>query len=243
MLSSKDKLKNFTEFIDFINEFLLPVLQGYLKELEDYKFGIRLIRLMYFLIQHLQIGLNQTMEFMSNSLDAKPWLKRLVFEMFNNLFTQPSIVNQILSEKELLGHLEICLISIQNFLEANKYELGGKDKADNSRGIHKYLDVRMIDAEKPDSKLNEMMLLSIEATTGLIECISNNLFPNGLDTSENISSHSSEAEERLFTIPFAVSKLILRILSVLLEKSSHDTNIQSILNSMQVYINITGMKK
>jgi hypothetical protein len=176
-------------------------------------------------------------------LDAKPWVKRVVFEMFSSLFTQTAIVNQILSDKELLGHMEICLISIQNFLEANKYELGGKDKADTSRGIHKYLDVRMIEAEKPDSKLNEMMLLSIEATTGLIEGISNLLFPNGLDTSDNLSSNSTETEEKLFTIPFSVSKLILRVLSVLLEKSTQDVNIQSLLNSIQVYINVTGMKK
>lgn len=241
--SAKENLKKFTEFIDFINAFLLPILQGHLKKIDDYKFGIRIIRLLNFMVQYLQIGLHQLMEFMSNSLDAKPWIKRVVFELFNNLFTNPTTVSQIMAEKELLGHLEVCLISIQNFLESNKFELENKDKVEGIRGIGKFLDQRMLEGDKPKMKINEIMLLSIESVTGLVEGISNILFPNGLDTSDNLSSQSLEIEEKHFTIPFSVSKLILRILTILLIKSGRDVSIQSLLNAMQVYINITGMKK
>lgn len=241
--SAKENLNNFTEFIDFINDFLVPILQGYLKDLDDYKFGIRLIRCFNFMIQYLQIGIHPLMEFMSNSLDAKPWIKRIAFELFSTLLANPQTVKQIWGDKELLGHLEISLISIQNFLEANKYELDGEDRTESARGIPKFLDIRMIETEKPSAKTNEMMILSIESVTGLVEGISTILFPNGLDTNISIpSTTAEESEESSLVIPFSVSKLILRILSVLLEKSSRDVSIQSILNSIQVYINITGIK-
>lgn len=107
----------------------------------------------------------------------------------------------------------------------------------------RYLDTRMCETDKPEPKINEMMILSIETITGLVEVLSNLLFPNGLNTSDVFSSNSSEPEEVSFVIPFSISKLICRILVILLEKSSRDISIQSLLNSMQVYINMSGMKK
>ena len=242
VLSTKENLKNFTEFIDFFNNFLVPILQGHLKEIDDYKFGIRLIRLFNFLTQHLQIGLYQLMEFMSNSLDAKPWIKRIVFELFSTIFTSPQTVSFIFQDKELLGCLEISLITIQNFLEANKFELDCQDKTEGTRGIRKFLDERIIESEKPTPKINEVMILSIESISGLVEGISNLFFPNGLDTSQCLSTKLSETAEIELVIPFSVSKLILRILAILLEKSARDVSIQELLNSIQTYINIAGMK-
>lgn len=153
------------------------------------------------------------MEFMATALDVKPWIKRIVFELFNIVCTSPELISQIMTDKELSGYLEICLVSIQKFLETNKFELEDQESS-GGKAVPRYLESRMFELEKPDIKINQIMVISIEAVTGFVEVISNLLFPNGLNTSDALSnSHSSvEPEEPPFQVPFSVSKLILRIL-------------------------------
>lgn len=100
----------------------------------------------------------------------------------------------------------------------------------------------MNESTKPDIKFNEIMILSIESINGLVESLSYLLFPKGLNANEVNSPHSVEMEENELSIPFHLSKIILRILVILLEKSIRDISIQSLLNSIQVYINMTGIK-
>lgn len=220
----------------------MPVLQVYLKDISEYKFGIRLIRLLNFMVIHLQIGLHHLMEFMSNSIESEDWVKRIMFELYNTLFTNPEIVSQILQDKELVGHLEICLICLQKFLETNKFSIQ-KAPPLTSRAPIRLLDPRNTDTEKPDLKIPDITPLSIDTTTSLIEILCNLLYPNGLNTSEILSEKSSDIEESPYTIPFSVSKLILRILSILLEKASKDIDIQALLNGFQVYIHMAGMRR
>ena len=100
----------------------------------------------------------------------------------------------------------------------------------------------MNDSEKPVLKFKEIMSLSIETVTGLADAISNILFPQGFNSSDIISTYSFEIEEHDIIIPFSVSNLILRIITVLIEKTNTDVNIQALLNSIQNYINISGIK-
>lgn len=107
ILTAKDAIKGSPDFINFISKHLLPTLQEYLKEIDQYKFGVRLLRLFKFMVQNLQIGLVPLLESMVNSIESKDWIQRINFELFNELFTDSNIVSIILSNKDLLSFLEV----------------------------------------------------------------------------------------------------------------------------------------
>lgn len=127
-------------------------------------------------------------------------------------------------------------------METNKFSPDYNDKA-VVKNFPRFLDSRMNESNKPDIKMSEIIVLSIDTMTGLVECLSNLLFPKGLDASESGSPVSSEIDELPIKIPFPISKMILSILAVLLDKASRDISVQSLLNSMQIYINMSGEKK
>jgi hypothetical protein len=80
-------------------------------------------------------------------------------------------------------------------LEVNKFKMDGQDIVEG-KGMTKYLSIRS-DNKKPKIKINEMMVLAIDSITGLVEVISNLMFPNGLNSSEVLStSESSENKEK-----------------------------------------------
>lgn len=133
------------------------------------------------------------------------------------------------------------MVSSQKFLETNKYSIVDQENT-GQKAYVKYLDNRMHESEEPSLKINEVMALSIETVTGLIEAISVILFPEGLNNNE-IAWHPFEIDEYDIAIPWSVSNLLLRILTVLIEKLNKDINIQSLLNSIQTYINMTGIKR
>ena len=93
--------------MEFIIKFLVPTLQIYLKEINDYKFGVRLLRLFNIIVQNLQVGLFPLLEFMTTTFELSEWVQRVSFELFNDLFTNSSIVSIILPDKEMLNFLEI----------------------------------------------------------------------------------------------------------------------------------------
>lgn len=241
-MTYKKNTDSFQQFSDFIEKYLVPVLQSYLKEIDEYKFGFRLLRLFNFIVIKLHIGLNSFLDFMAEAIHDKPWITRIIFESYSMLFTNQSIINMILIDKESTSLLENCLATMQKCLEINKMNLDYQDKI-LSKPIPRFLETRMIETEKPDLKLEQIMVLSIETATGIVDVFSNLLFPKGLNSS--ISSKSSDFDDNSssIVIPYSVSKFVLRILSILLEKSSRDISIQSILNSIQVYINLAGQKK
>lgn len=234
---------NKDEDLDIKLKNLTQILTPYLKEITDYKFGIRLLRLFNLLIIHLHIGLNPYLEFMSDSGEKKPWISRVIFESYSILFTKQSIVSLIFTEQESVDLLESCLAIMQKYLEINKAELEIKEKSEDRKPMPRFLEQRMIETEKPDPKLPQMMLLWIETSTGLVDVLSNLMFPKGLNSSMSSASNDMDESVATISIPFSISKFILRILSILLEKSSKDISIQSLLNSIQVYINMSGIKQ
>ena len=241
IVSAKDAIKNSDDFMEFIIKFLVPTLQIYLKEINDYKFGVKLLRLFNIIVQNLQVGLFPLLEFMTTTFELSEWVQRVSFELFNDLFTNSYIVSIILPDKEMLNFLEIWLVSIQKYLETNKF-VSIEEEFTGQKPFPKYLDNRVNESDKPSLKVKEIMSLSIETITGLADAISSILFPQGFNNSDAISSYSLETDEHDITIPYSVSNLILRIISVLIDKTNTDVNVQSLLNSIQNYINISGSK-
>ena len=142
IVSAKDAIKHSEDFMNFISKHLIPTLKIYLEEVDDYKFGIRLFRLFNFIVQNLEIGLFPLLEFMTTTLELNEWIQRVSFELFNELFTNSSIVSIILMDKEMLGFLEIWLVSIQKYLEANKFVTIDQELAGH-KSFTKFLDNRM----------------------------------------------------------------------------------------------------
>lgn len=109
ILSAKEGLLKFPEFIEFIRELVIPELKVYFKQIDEYKFGIRLIRLFKFFVQYLYLGLDILIEFMGTSLDHKPWLSRVLFELDSMVFTSPQLVKEIMKDSEQISYLELRL--------------------------------------------------------------------------------------------------------------------------------------
>ena len=105
-MSYKKNADSFQQFSYFIEKYLVPVLQSYLKEIDEYKFGIRLLRLFNFIVINLHIGLNPFLDFMAEAIHDKSWITRIIFESYSMLFTDNSIVGMILSDKESTSLLE-----------------------------------------------------------------------------------------------------------------------------------------
>ena len=57
---------------------------------------------------------------------------------------------------------------MQKYLEINKMNLDYQDKM-LSKPIPRFLDTRMIETERPDVKIEQIMILSIETATGIID--------------------------------------------------------------------------